>query len=172
MAQSVNTRNTQMLDLNMLYTLLKEVSRPQTPWPKSFNGIMFMNSRKKSRLSITVGCPCHPVLMGLPGLKILLNCGEHIIGIFFNCVKSDEFNVGDVSNNDGVVIRTDEVCCAIEKLAVNKACGFDQITAEHLKYASHRTSVLLAMCFSGLLMHGILPNSMLSAMSALFCQCQ
>lgn len=79
--------------------------------------------------SITVKCPCHPVLMGLLGLKILLKCGENIIGIFLT-VKSDAFNAGDVSDNDGVVIRLDEVCYTIGKLAINKACGLYQMTSE------------------------------------------
>ena len=48
--------------------------------------------------------------------------GEHF-GEIFNCVKSAEYQVGDVINNDGVVIIPDEVCHAIEKLSVNKACG-------------------------------------------------
>ena len=79
---------------------------------------------------------------------------------------SAEFKVGDVVNNDGGVIRPNEVYCAIGKLAVNKACGPDKITAEHLKYASQRLSVLIAMCFCGLMFHGILPDSMLSVLLA------
>ena len=82
-------------------------------------------------------------------------------GEIFNCVESAEYQVVDVIDNDGMVIRPDEVCHAIEKLAVNKVCGLDQITAEHLKYASHRISLLLVICFSGLLARGILPDSML-----------
>lgn len=39
---------------------------------------------------------------------------------------------------------------------MNKACAPDQKSDEHLKYASYRLSVLLALCFSGLLAHGIL----------------
>ena len=78
----------------------------------------------------------------------------------FNCVKGDVFIVGDVPYNDGVVIRPDEVCYA-QKLSLNKACGLDQITAEHLKYAA-AYSVFIALCFTGLLMHGELPVSMLS----------
>ena len=66
--------------------------------------------------------------------------GTHFRGIF-NCGVSAEFEVGDVVNNDGVVIRPNEVYCAIEKLAANKECGPDKITSEHLKYASHRLSV-------------------------------
>lgn len=43
--------------------------------------------------------------------------------------------VGHFSNNDGVIIRPVEGNYAVEKLAVNKACGPDQMTAEHLKHA-------------------------------------
>ena len=64
----------------------------------------------------------------------------------FNCVKSDDFSVGAVSY-DNVAIRPDEVRTAIEKLALNKFCGPDQSAAEHLRYSSHRASVLLAYVF-------------------------
>ncbi len=37
-----------------------------------------------------------------------------------------------------------------------------QITAEHLKFASFRLVVLLAVCFTGFMIHGLLPESMLS----------
>ena len=74
------------------------------------------------------------------------------------------FNIGEIPHSDGVVIRPDEVSYAIEKLKINKACGQDKITAEHLKYASQSISVLLALCFSGLMKHGILPGSMLSVL--------
>lgn len=82
----------------------------------------------------------------------------------FNSVKSDTFNIGDVPNDAGVCIRPDDVLYAIEKLSLNKACGLDQITAEHLRHASNRLSVLLAVCFSGFLMHGVLPDSMLTVL--------
>jgi len=39
----------------------------------------------------------------------------------------------------------------------------DQITAEHLRHASNRLSVFL-VCFSGWLMHGVLPDSMLTVL--------
>lgn len=81
----------------------------------------------------------------------------------FNCVKSDCFSIGNVSN-DNVVITTEEVAGAIKKLSMSKSSGLDQITAEHLKYASHRVVVLLALCFTAMLMHGTLPSSMLSVL--------
>ena len=59
-------------------------------------------------------------------------------------------------------MTTKEVCQAIEQLANNKTCGLDQITAEHLKLASPRVAALLAICLTGLMTHGVLPDSMLS----------
>jgi hypothetical protein len=47
----------------------------------------------------------------------------------------------------GWIIRPDEVCYAIEKLTMNKACGLDKITAEYLKHACGRIPVLLAMFY-------------------------
>ena len=44
----------------------------------------------------------------------------------------------------------------------NKACGIDQISAEHLKYARDKICPLLAMCFTGLMVHGVLPESITS----------
>ena len=71
---------------------------------------------------------------------------------------------GVVPHSESSVVRPGEINNAIDKLACNKACGLDKVTAEHLKYASHKLSVLLALCFSGLLLHGILPESMLSVL--------
>lgn len=51
---------------------------------------------------------------------------------------------------------------AVLKLRDNKACGLDNITAEHLKFASKKLCLVLAMCFKGFFIHGILPDSMLS----------
>lgn len=80
-----------------------------------------------------------------------------------NCVKSEDFSI-DTIPYENVVIRAEEVSSAIGKLALNKSCGPDQITAEHLRFASHRVFVLLALSFSGMLVHGILSSSMLSVL--------
>ncbi len=40
----------------------------------------------------------------------------------------------------------------------------NQITAEHLKHACQRILVLLALCFTGFLIHGVLPESILSVL--------
>uniref|UniRef100_A0A3P9J4I4 Endonuclease/exonuclease/phosphatase domain-containing protein n=1 Tax=Oryzias latipes TaxID=8090 RepID=A0A3P9J4I4_ORYLA len=44
----------------------------------------------------------------------------------------------------------------------SKACGLDDISVEHLKYSSFKLLPLLAMCFTGFLTHGVLPDSILS----------
>lgn len=69
-------------------------------------------------------------------------------------------------SNESISILTHEVFDAIWKLPNNKACGMDLITAEHLKNATLRLAPLLAINFTGLLIHGILPDSMLSILLA------
>ena len=44
----------------------------------------------------------------------------------------------------------------------NKSCGLDGVNAEHLKHCSDRILPMLAMCFTGLFIHGVLPPSMIS----------
>ena len=44
----------------------------------------------------------------------------------------------------------------------NKACELDLISAEHLKNASLRLAPLLALSLTGFMIHGIVPDSMLS----------
>ena len=80
----------------------------------------------------------------------------------FTCVTSEVPNIGVVPHNENVFINHDAVSHAIDNMALNKACGHDHVAAEHLKHASHKVSVLLTLCFSGLLMHGILPKSMMA----------
>ena len=42
------------------------------------------------------------------------------------------------------------------------ACGLDGVSAEHLKHCSSRVTPLLAMCITGFMVHGFLPESMMS----------
>ncbi len=100
---------------------------------------------------------------GVTGSENIADLWRKHYSDLFNCVKSDDFNIGNVSFNNEV-IKAEEVTSAIGKLVLNKSCGPDQITAEHLKFASHRLVVLLALCFTGMLIHGTLPSSMLSVL--------
>lgn len=64
-----------------------------------------------------------------------------------------------IDNDENVVINSEEVQSAVLGLDDNKVCGTDKITAEHLKYASKKLVPLLAICMTGFLVHGTLPES-------------
>lgn len=64
-----------------------------------------------------------------------------------------------------MTIMSLEVYQAMNTLADGKASGLDYFTAEHLKYASPSITPLPAICFTGLMTHGLLPDSMLSKQS-------
>ena len=99
---------------------------------------------------------------GVSGADKIADLWKQNYSALFNCVKSDPYTVGNISNRDAVGITTHEVFEAITKLSVNKASGSDQITAEHLRFASPKVAALLAICFTGFMTHGLLPDSMLA----------
>ena len=80
----------------------------------------------------------------------------------FNCIPSNRFQVGAVDTDEEVTITSQEILEAVLKLDNNKDCGLDNIAAEHLKYACRKLYILLAICFTGFLVHGSLPKSILS----------
>ena len=85
----------------------------------------------------------------------------------FNCIKNENniikpFALEEVANEIAVSYLT--VKEAIKELSINKSCGLDGITAEHLKYASERLIYLLSMAITGFFVHGFLPESMLSVL--------
>ena len=77
----------------------------------------------------------------------------------FNCVKSNSFTVGNIDSNEDVTVFLQEIYDAIMMLKGNRACGMDKISVEHLKLGSRTFCPLIAICFTGLLIHGILPDS-------------
>lgn len=80
----------------------------------------------------------------------------------FNCVKSNIVVVENVDLSENMAVSSEDVYDAIMRLDDNKACGMDHITAENLKYASHRLCPLIAMCFTSFIVHGVLPDSITS----------
>ena len=82
----------------------------------------------------------------------------------FNCLQRNVFRIDNVEFTESIVVRPDEITAALKKLGDNKSSGLDSISAEHLKNASNRLIPLLAMCITGLLVHGILPDSMISVL--------
>ena len=83
---------------------------------------------------------------------------------FFNCVdNSSAKNLAfDVSYDNSIKVLHEEVKDSIRYFDCSKSCGLDGVDAEHLKYSSEHRLPLLSMCFIGLLVHGILPSSMIS----------
>ena len=85
----------------------------------------------------------------------------------FNCVKSSKESVASFNLNtpmNEIAVKPYEVFEAIKELSINKSCGLDGITAEHLKYASERLPHLFSMAITGFFVHGFLPDSMLSVL--------
>ncbi|CAL4087228.1 unnamed protein product, partial [Meganyctiphanes norvegica] len=83
----------------------------------------------------------------------------------FNCLKTQRpgqhsFNLNHQINE--LTVNANMVKDAIEDLGLNKSCGLDGITAEHLKYASEKLPYLLGLCITSFFIHGFLPDSMLS----------
>ena len=79
-----------------------------------------------------------------------------------NCVKSNLFVVDNVEFNDDVIVTSAEIHEAMLKIKDNMACGLDDITAAHIKLASKKLYPLVALSFTVLLVHGVLPDPMLS----------
>ena len=75
-------------------------------------------------------------------------------------------NVHDLYNNvcyePDIEVSHADITSGIEGLANNKSCGLDGVGAEHLKHSSNRIVPMLAMCFTGFFIHGMLPPSMIS----------
>ena len=112
--------------------------------------VRMMNNRKTSLPSN---------IDGVSGADEISQLWQKHYSDLFNCVKSNSYSVGSLDN---AIVSIQEVYEEVMKLGNNKACGMDNITAEHLKFASKKLYPLLAICFTGLLVHGILPDSILS----------
>ena len=80
------------------------------------------------------------------------------------CLAKDTTTNGlcqNVEHDLDVEVSHPEVINAIKQLSDNKSCGLDGIHAEHLKHCSDIIIPLLSKCFTGLLVHGTLPESMI-----------
>ena len=81
----------------------------------------------------------------------------------FNCIQDDDVNTRMINAeySADIIVTSDEVAMAIRKLTTGKSSGLDGIYAEHLLHCSQRFVTMLAMCFTGLFVHGFLPDTML-----------
>ena len=55
---------------------------------------------------------------------------------------------------------SDDVESSVKSLSANKACGLDNLFAEHLLYASPSIQTLLSICFNAFIVHGFLPSDL------------
>ena len=93
--------------------------------------------------------------------KIAALWGQHFQELFISVPSSKEELIGDVEEYEYVSTSVEEVNEAIRELAIGKACGADDISVEHLKYASGRLAPLLSLCFTACGIHGKLPDSLM-----------
>ena len=75
----------------------------------------------------------------------------------FNCIDDDVNGaILDHVFSSDMVVTSEEVDSAINMLVNNKSCGADGLFAENMKHGGKRLNTLLAMCFTGLFVHGFL----------------
>ena len=61
--------------------------------------------------------------------------------------------VGGATGHVATASMWNDVKSAVASLSVNKACGMDFLSAEHLLYASPEIHTLLAICFNAFIVH-------------------
>ena len=83
----------------------------------------------------------------------LLNCvsGKNVSELEYECQMAPN-----------IIISPSETEDAINDLASGKTCGKDGIYAEHLKYSSHYFKTILSKCLTSFLVHGYLPDTLMS----------
>lgn len=99
---------------------------------------------------------------GVSGSEQICQLWKKFYYDLFNCVKTNITTIGNIESDAGVIVTPREVFDSVSKLKNNKSCGLDKVTSEHLKFASTKVYPLLAICFTGFLIHGLLPESLLS----------
>ena len=94
---------------------------------------------------VKTALPCN--IEGVSGGENITKLWRQHYATLFNCVRSEPHCTGNIEE-EVVHISPYEISQAIRQLA-DKACGMDNITAEHLKLASPRVAVLLSICLTG-----------------------
>ena len=101
------------------------------------------------------------------GTKEILSLWKKHFHDIFNCIK----NEGKTTTANNIVEDVNKIIVdhqivkeAIKDLSLNKSCGLDGITAEHLKYGSEKLIYLLSMAITRFFVQGFLPESMLSVL--------
>jgi exonuclease III len=113
--------------------------------------------------------PSASVIDGVKGTDAIVNMWmNHYKNIFCNA----EYNYNDtkeITNNmsnvtdENMYLDSDFITEIIFSLPNGKSSGVDNITAEHLKYAGDKLSVMLSTLFSSIFVHGYLPQEMIKS---------
>ncbi len=119
------------------------------------------NLWKEVRLINNSSTPLPTNIDGVVGVdKITEIWRKHYFDLF-NCIRSNLNNLKyDVTFRNDMIVTASELREAITKLDKNEACGQDSISAEHIMYASERILHMLAMCYTGFLIHGFLQRQL------------
>ncbi len=88
---------------------------------KKFQKGMFVTFGKKCKVYNISKVPLPASIEGVVGAETIVKLWREYYRDIFNCVARQEFEVGYVPSDIGVIIRPSEVNYAIEKLAVNVA---------------------------------------------------
>ena len=109
--------------------------------------------------------PLPNVIYGVTGSVNIVDMWKSHYNDLFNCLRNNKDVKQlhtDVHYDANIEVSHSEIFSAINDLANNKSCGLDGVNAEHLKHCSDRIVPMLAICFTGLFIHGVLPPSMIS----------
>ena len=100
---------------------------------------------------------------GVTGMDSVAEMWRKHYESLFNCLNSSgNSDTMHTSVFDGNMrVNCDEVYDCIRTCANGKSPGIDKIMNEHLKFASHRLTYLLGMCFSAMFLHGFIPENMI-----------
>ena len=98
------------------------------------------------------------------GKREIVNLWKDHFESLLNCIRGEDSNelVYDCEFDPNLVIRPGEIEDAINRLEGGKQCGLDWLYAEHLKHCSNSYWALIAQCITGFLVHGYLPDSLMS----------
>ena len=102
---------------------------------------------------------------GATGRESIASMRKNHYTNLFNCVDtvSDKESVLDTIRRVANVhdaLCSDDVKSSIKSLSANKACGLDNLFAEHLLYVSPSIHTLLSICFNAFIVHGFLPSDL------------
>ena len=75
--------------------------------------------------------------------------------------QADQDNTGFQDEMIMDLITPEEVVCGIKALKCGKSPGHDKINSEHYKNANDKISVLLAMIFNAICVHGHIPDNLM-----------